>query len=329
MAGMNEAATIADEKKEQIHPLMKFVPTDYSIEEWLARWNETKHLADRLGLLHHLTTQDGWFQYPELVSLLLDFADGYRCLSNFYNREESYYHRHEIAKKRQVIAKKAFEVLCLRFFREGKDGGCPFWWWILKNEALFNKALWFLSVKDYNNRLRNLDFHFDISSAEDRHQETFRIFARRFARLGWDFPANCHLDPVVGKRIVDSKPQFIDVLCALGELQWLNTQDLDKACLDKLTKLALEQSIRLPQETVSDTRYSRQPKSLEEAVLGCSVAAQVVLLYRIREREQNRIKATYEKSVRQKKETDRQILVANLQAQAAAIDLQAKRLSEQ
>ena len=167
------------------HPLMTFVPTAYSLEEWMAKWKETKKLGDLLGLLHLLTTGEAqwWWKEAELVSLLLDIANGYDGGYDFHDRQE-YDYNNEIARNRQKISEKAFGVLCAKFFNGGaRDGGHPLWWWILEHDVLFQKVLWFLRP----DRKNYFDSSF-YSDANIRHQqEMLREFMREFTRLGWKF----------------------------------------------------------------------------------------------------------------------------------------------
>lgn len=307
MNGKESGVKIAQNK----HPLMEFVPITFnSFEEWLTRWNGTAYLAEKLGLLHSLTTKNGWYLEPELVLLLLSVADGYA--DGVFSDDEirdPYYQRNE-AKNRKIIAEKAFSVLCLRFFRGNEEHEGPLWLWMLKHEVLFQKVLWFLRKADGFNYLYNCSY---IRCNSDDHQyRIFRNFMKEFSRLGWEFRCpefgrlwgrwNEKTENLVKQRLIAARPQLIDVLCELGELNWLDGKDveLDAKSLKKLTEMALGNNLFLPPEKVSDSSCSlRKPKSLKEAVLGGSVAAQIVLLHQIKENERKRIGALYKTSQKQ------------------------------
>lgn len=317
--------------KEPTHPLLGFTPTDFnSFEEWLEKWNGTTRLAERLGLLHSLI-EGGWWAKRELVSLFLEVADGYDHESNFVvHKEYDAYNR--IAKSRKSIAEKAFAVLCLRFFKEGKEYGNPSWWWMLEDEILFNKVLWFLGRSENQRGLR--DCCFGSTDAGKHQHEVFRVFTRKFVRLGWEFRSmserhwDSSANEPVKKRLVAARPQFIDILCALGELNWLDGKELDAASLKKLTQMALEESVSLPPEKVFESGSYRKPRSLEEAILGGSVAARIVFLHRICEKERKRIKALYEESRRQQQDVDRQRELAKLKQQREALERKAEELAK-
>lgn len=335
-----EPIEVSRKNVEVKHPLLEFVPAIFnSFEEWLAKWNTATYLAEKLGLLHSLTIEKSWWNEERLVSFLLGVADGCDDYCNFRVDKESggYNNTYMIdnAEKRKNIAEKAFSVLCLKFFKDGAGNEKPLWWWMLENETLFRKVLWFLRLDDgYRRRLFNR--HLIGTDDSNNHQkEVFRVFVDKFARLGWKFHSMSErhhdekTDELVRNRLVASRPQFIEILYELGELNWLNGQELDTASLKKLTKLALDQDLNLPRTNVYDSSSSyRKPISLEEAVLGGSVAAQIVLLHRIRENEQKRINALYEESKRQQQSKERQLQLNEVEAQRRKLEQKAKKLIE-
>lgn len=314
------------------HPLMEFVPAFFqSFEEWLARWQGTNILTEKLGLLHCFAAEERWWEgRPEMVSFFLEVADGHERAHCFLDGSE-YYHREEIARNRQEIAKKAFAALCLRFFKSG-DGheDPPLWWWALKNEALFKKVFWFLRFDQFGN-MHNL--RFGVSDKPDHHQQIFEKFLRDFARLGWEFHSlSCRYDrsddETVEKRIIAARPQFMDILVELKMLNWLNGQELDAASLKKLGELALGAEYHLPPRNVSDHGNRRRPENLKEAVLGGSVAAQVLILHSIRRKEERRIKALYDASVLQNQEAQRLRRLHELEKQREELAREAEKLKK-
>jgi hypothetical protein len=323
---------------EEKHPLLEFTPkTFHSFEEWLQRWNGTDFLAEKLGLMHSLTAINSWFQQdPELVSFLLRTADSYDYESKFVTQEEQGYgfRKPESSKARKAIAEKAFGVLCLKFFRDDNKGGeRPLWWWMLKEDILFQRVLWFFR-KNIHGDIENCRIlHYDGTSIE--HQKgILQEFLRSFARLGWKFHSfsdrgyNEDIDKPIGDRLIASRPQSIDILCELKELYWLNSQELDSASLKKLTEMALSANLHLPPIDVNSYHGScRKPVSLEEAVLGGSIAAQVVLLHKIREKEKKRMNALYEESRQQWETSNRQLELDRVEAQRRELDRKAKELA--
>lgn len=319
------------------HPLMEFVPIVFnSFEEWLARWNETNYLAEKLGLLHSLTTKNGWWSKPELVLLLLSVADGYTDESFSDDRNYDPYRQRTEAESRKSIAKKAFSVLSLKFFQSERNEE-PLWWWGLEHEVLFQKVLWFLRPRLGGlNRLYNCSCICDSSS--DHQQGIFRNFLREFSRLGWNFRCpesrqrwDEKTRASVEQRLVAARPQFIDVLRELGELNWLNGKDLelDAKSVKKLTEMALGDSLFLPLEKISDSFSSlRKPKNLEEAVLGGSIAAQIVLLHQIKEDKRRRISVLYEASVRQRQNQQRVAELDDIEKKRRELDERTKDLAK-
>ncbi len=325
-AGSEEAKVAAEKAK---HPLLEFVPTVFeSFDEWMLRWQGTTVLAEKLGLLH-CCTEEGRQYCPEMVSFLLMVANHYDSEYRFtVESEHSYYG--DNARNRRTIARKAFDVLCLKFFKGKTDGHQPLWWWMLqpKHEALFQKVLWFLQTDDYSNS----SGYYRGITPRDHHGEIFQKFLQDFAKLGWEFEslANRYYDGEVGgekteKRMIATRPQFIEILRRLRILDWLNDKELDEASIKRLTELALEQNMYLPrQEVCVDNR--RKPKTLAEAVLGGSVAAQVVVLHQIREKERKRINALYEASARERRRQNNQLELDRITEEKAFLERRAAEL---
>jgi len=314
---------------ETKHPLLEFAPTTFHLfEEWLERWKGTTYLAEKLGLLHCLTTENGWWQSRELVLLLLEIADGYTREYGFAIERERDGDKQN-ARNRKDIAEKSFGVLCLKFFKGKTRDRSPSWWWMLEDEVLFQKVLWFLRRDDH--RMQNRDF--DIAGDSISHLEgIFRIFMYDFAQLGWNFRSlsergrSQKADELARKRLIAARPQFIEILDELRALNWLNGQELDAASLKKLTELALGKKYHFPPTRVLEGNTYRKPENLAEAVLGGSVAAQVVLLHQVRQKELGRIKKLFEASRAQHEETQRQRELAQIAEEEMALAERAKEL---
>jgi len=277
--------------------------------------------------LHALTIEHFEWSHGGLVSLLLDIADGYKHEANFQGIGDR-----QTAKNRRSIAEKAFGVLCLRFFKTETSPEDCLWWWMLEEEVLFQKVLWFLRPGIYGG-LHNFDGDTHRANT-DHHQEVFRAFLSRFARLGWDFRGTSRrhwdekVDEAVSVRLTASRPQLIDVLRVLGELNWLNRQQLDTASLKKLTDLAMAEHYSLPLTRADRSNGYRKPVNLKEAILGGSVPAQIVFLHRVREKQQRRMEALYKESCRQEEEARRQRELQDLARQQEALAQRAAELKK-
>lgn len=333
----NKQALAVPKATEEKHPLMEFVPTTInSSEEWLARWNGTPYLDERLGLLHSLTAKSGWRAESNLVSLLLSVADGYAYDSTFASRSSAFLgYNKATVKNRKAIAEKAFSTLCLRFFKDDAESyEEPSWWWMLKDEALFQKVLWFLRPSIWSTSLHNGGRICEDSN--DHQVGIFRTFVRKFAHLGWKFPhSKPHWDEqttkAVKQRLVAARPRLIDILLGLRELGWLNKQeiDLDAQSIKKLTEIALSSNLPLPTTQASRTDDSyRKPKSLEEAVLGGSVAAEILLLHRVRQKERERIARQYKASERTYQKQQRALALDAIEKERKKLDDEARQLTK-
>lgn len=313
--------TAVNDSVEKKHPLLGFKPITFDyFDDWLLRWNNTDYLAEKLGLLHYLTMENCWWEDQFLVHLLLVFADGYNEESNFIVRRG--FDQDSGAKSRKSIAEKAFAVLCLKFFKGNVRNERPSWCWMLENEVLFKKVLWFLRPND-RGRLHN--YRCNMSGTSDHQQETFRVFLTEFAKLGWDWSGferrmDVRFDESIIKRLVASRPQLIDVLYELDKLDWLNGQELDEPSLKKLKEMALCSELSLPEIDVFRSRSYRKPATLEEAALGGSVAAEVILLHGVKEKERKRIDAIYQASRRKRQEEEQRRQLAELDGRRKKLD---------
>ncbi len=80
------------------------------------------------------------------------------------------------------------------------------------------------------------------------------------------------------------------LLCRLGRLDLLldmEKYELDKSCLQRLEELATSFDLYLPSNT-SWMNERRIPRTIEEACLGDSQAAQVLLILRVKQAEKER-----------------------------------------
>ena len=325
---------------EETHPLLESSQDVFrSSEEWLTAWDEATFLAERLGLLHSLTTENGWWQNSELVSLLLKIADGYGTEDSFITQSEREFRNlcsyTSAMKNRQVIAEKAFLVLCLRFFGyDNKKSERPLWWWMLEDEVLFQRVLWFFRQEKLG-KARNCEI-LDWESPGTNHQkQIMKKFLRDFAHLGWEahsfsfaFTAEDEkINKPIWDRLTASRPNFINILYELRELDWLNVQELDIESLKKLAEIAMSNYYSFPPTIFGRGTSYRKPDSVEEAMFGGSVPAQIVLLYRIREKIRRRLNDQYEESRHQQEIRDRQQKLNDLEKQRRELERQEKNIN--
>lgn len=294
---------------EQVHSLMSLDPVEESCEEAIAHWNDSRTMKHRLGTLHTILTAD--HVGKESVPFLMELADGWTCSSNFqvYGKTGG----EERAKNRQKIAEKAFDVLCARFFGHKKNDN-PMWWWMLGNQEVFDKTLWFLRAND--NRIGRCTLRNYRGDDEKPQMRTFGKFLADFAELAWehgryDFRGFCQ-DEVV-ERLKDARPRLVDILAATHNLHWLlKKKTLDRGTRQALKSLVFRYELYLPKADDVLGETHRVPKTLQEALYGGSQAAQVLLLYGLL-RDQCRIFATARREVaRTDREQERQARLREL-----------------
>jgi len=279
---------------EHKHPLRALKPAKFqTFEEWLAQWKAAKYQAEMLGLLHCLADEENYIlNVPEGVSFALEIADDY---DGYFDGYEDY-DRQELARARKTIAQKAFQVLCLKFFKTPtRFEEKPHWWWMLSHEVLFQKVLWFLRPEQRN--------YWYESERLDHPQDLFQKFLEEFPQVGWEYPSLYHRyegrwsqeDDGMQARMIAARPRFVEIILKTRRVHWLSGQELDDACIAKLTELALREKLSLPPKldgSHEDTH--RKPESLEEAALGGSVPAKMLLLHKIIGEERQRLAALYE-----------------------------------
>jgi len=337
---MNEPSVKLVEVKKPQHPLADLIPTCFqSFDEWLARWNSTTVLGERLGLLHCLQVMDYWPKEREQsVFFLLDVANGHLTGEPFRYRTWHDYYTGHINKNRETISRKAFDVLCVKLFASGKEGYPPLWWWTLAKQETFDKILQFCEPK-----AGNYDRPYD--GKKGSHQaEVFGGFLQEFTRLGWAYNGRSRFyrdDQTenveeIEARMVVARPQFIEIINYLGQLNWLNRPmsdfgsgfpALDSACLAKLKDIAFRSELLLPQQDYHASIGRRKAKTLHEAIRGGSVAAEILVLHSIRRKVDRQCAALWEESRRKHDELERQAELAKIQKAIDALDIQATKLS--
>lgn len=264
------------------NPLRRMYPQSFrSFEAWQERFLKAEYFDEMLGLLHGLREEKNDYPLGENTALfLLEIADGYDR-HNFSNLDgtQRYYGDSDIQKRRKLLAQKAFQVLCLAFFKEEREYGyAPKWENVLYSEALFKKVLWFLRP---NLRYSGTNYRFE--EKPEHPYDIFMKFVQEFVKFGWDFNGQVgrYKDRWYGEtreasrqRFLDARPQFIEIMETMKMLRWLGAQELDGVCLQKLTSMAMEREYKFPD---CDYGKERKPKNLQEAVWAGSVPAQILL----------------------------------------------------
>lgn len=303
MSDANVVKELVAQAAEHRNPLLGMKPRFFeTAEEWLARWREAKIAWDYLGLLYGLQCEKGrmraWTRNSQIVSILLEIADCNREYSSYLEvkADGNQYECRNFGELRKYIADSAFKVLCLHYL-EGPQGACdPLWFWMVEDETLFQKVLWFLRPKGPN--MRYIDHHSAILEKSVLHQlGIFRHFASYFAGLGWSIRCDSwyknrkpeNYTPVQ-RRLFAARPKFIEILNELGELDFLISEELDDASLAKLKELAFADERRFPSFESRFGEVVRHPVTLEEAVAADSPAAQILLIKSVRTPEMARIR---------------------------------------
>lgn len=295
---------------QSVHPLMVcHLKEIESFQQWKDRWDAAEFIKEKLGLLHCLAGggRDGGLS-KDAASFALEVADGYRYAANFGENAGTY------QEALQGIAKKAMAVLCAKFFPH------DLWIDVITDHGLFDKVLWFL-------RDDRLGYPYNYCPLgrclPESHHCILDAFVYDFAKLGWEYHDvvarySIRLSPDDERRIISARPRFIRILDAIRKLGWLNRSEiqLDRPSIAKLTQLAMEKKCYLPPASVDeDSDNLRPPATLEEALLGGSVAAQIVILNRVRRQETARLKRMFRQSLKQQKANDRARRLAELQRQ--------------
>ena len=283
-------------------------------EEWKECW-QGEDQAEYLNSLLHFG-----FNIPvneeeaaERLCLYLEIADGISRSSNFVKENEEgedeffrlirlrasnpcktfVQHEHENGIKtraefRKMLAKKAFQVLCLKFFKNtSKEDYLPSWYEGLLNPSALAKLFWFFRPEN------------SWYSIEDHYEKIVYNFAYDFCIFIWNcangravdkyffFSQKIHKEDILLFQSVS--PDVITVLNRIGKLDFLlyknRYQEVSEDCLNRLEELALNKKLSLPKIDSSWQNEDRKPKDIEEACFGGSQAAKVLTILQIQQKE--------------------------------------------
>lgn len=288
---------------QRIHPL---VATEISYipnwQRWKELWDTDLPAEFRHSLLHFGfgVQVDSSEEHQDRICFYCDVANGHLAYSGILKREGEEQHyfstpfgSNEISleKVRQTVAHKAFQVLSYNFFRDTNNNSrFPSWARDVVVPEVLEKVLWFF----HRGTSRPIENCYESPDGKDIHARTAREFILNLCRFAWEFNSFGKDEEEQGKEIQNRLrqvwPRLIEILSGFGELNRLLAREykLDAPCLAKLEELALNQTLSLP--SLSDRGVDkRQPATLEEAYLGGSSAARVLLLLQIKQFERDRI----------------------------------------
>jgi hypothetical protein len=272
-----------------------------SFDEWLGLWNASEKMALRLGLLQDLQKNDRAYDKHSAVPFLLKQAEGHAG----HIPESLVYTYHDPKYQKLRIAKKACTVLCVRFFKSADDRIVEdfyqdkSWAWMLDDREVFDALVnFFVSGKD----VRNIPVVTPIFKPS-HEAEVLLQFLHNFIRLCFEYEIDedfLTLNPESKKLLFDAQPKAVRLLHALGELPYLVGKKLDPASIDVLIEIAMSGEYVLPPEKEGEM-HTRKPRCLEDAVLGGSVAASIVALQHIVDRQERIIAGLFAKNEQQLK----------------------------
>ncbi|QQG42765.1 MAG: hypothetical protein HYW15_00905 [Candidatus Giovannonibacteria bacterium] len=316
-----EKSAIHDLFTREIRPISNWC-------EWLRRWQVAEILEEMVGLLHvgfSVSLERNYRcekEYDRIDRLVFYFtiADGWD--NNYLLRapedgEKSYkvgrddcgnVIRKTPSELRQRLALKAFDALCLNFFRmdlrEDRGNLKDVWEREIASERLFPIIQNFFRAEKGGFggvRIRNLS-HSDERSHNEKRAIDFLLNLARFI-WGWrekEVPSWAEHKKEMEARIratrsrVDvSKPWMIEVLSELGKLgllrEWM--LELDKTCLAKIEEIALRNELEKYRHPVIK---DRKVATINEACYVGSATAWFLKEYELKKAEHERLSSMLE-----------------------------------
>jgi len=334
--------TVKEEVK--IHTLLtREVRPIRNWHEWLGYWQKAENLEWMESLLHvgfsisleknahsekeydeidrlifFFTIADGWTN-DDLLAVPYDGGKTY-CIGsrNFLGQRKKV----TVRELRQQLACKAFDMLCLNFFKTElmSDEGNGFfftsvWGQTITSERLFPVIQNFFGVEKPQFRfgrirIRNLSCRTDKRSHNEQEAVNFLSNLTKFiwgwkgkereVWSGWEEERKedeKKRRAEFESRLNSAKPWMIEVLSQLHRLDLLNywILELDKSCLAALRKIALQSSLEKVFHTVSEDRLV---STLDEACYAGSEAAWLIKRHELVVREHKRLLAIIEEKQR-------------------------------
>lgn len=341
----------AAEATPPTHPLFsREIRPLHNWTEWLVRWYAAVSMEEMLGLLHvgfgvPLDRHEFGEKVPNSINRLIFYfsiADGWEDHAllkppgeNHWNFPDynSLYERGLLPSQlRQKIARKAFDTLCLAFFKEvlsvsdniySRERLKEDWKCAIVSERLFPVIQNFFRAEKErygdNVVIRNLSRHEEGRSHNERLAARFLL---ALARLIWDWegPRESYYSSDEQKekfrkesterrsRIDASKPWLVEVLSCLDKLDLLSKREwlieLDKPCLAKLKEIALWKELHSLNDPVVVKR--RHVATVNEALYAGSKAALLLKEYEIVNAEHKRLTAILD-AERQRAKAEREL----------------------
>jgi hypothetical protein len=281
------------------HPLEgKGVTHIQSWGAWKERWEKESCTEILHSLLHFgFGVSADWNEAIERLCLYLEIADnGGERWGVFSSEDDRQFQAYKAfgrevntkAELREVLTQKAFPMLCQNFFKNTAEHSysLPSWVRMVIVPQVLAKLFWFFRLNSQG-QIQNIRPHLRY---DNEHQKKIaRDFAYDFCLFVWECgnPGAYHdyreISEDVRTAFYKARPDVITLLAGLGELDLLlkgnRYEEMDKACLKKLESLAFDYDLWLP--NVNEIRGDyRKPRTIEEACLGKSQAAHVLLVLR-------------------------------------------------
>ncbi len=261
--------------------------------KWKERWEKESDAEILHSLLHFgFSIPVDWNEAVERLCLYLEIADkGDESLRTFQNSgdRDFYYCNYtfgvEVKNKagfREILSQKAFQMLCHNFFKNTEKTEyrwkLPSWARMVMIPQVLTKLFWFFRLNYLGNTL-NLQ-----RTEGENHKQIARDFAHDLYLFVWECGDSAYHGEIaeeVRAAFRQARPDVIILLVGLGELDLLlkgdRYEEIDEACLNKLESLAFGYELWLPDENKFHGVY-RKPRTIEEACLGKSQAARVLLV---------------------------------------------------
>lgn len=338
--GVREVAvsTVDSEEKAPDLRLLEIKPI-YNWQEWLKLWRSANNLQWIESLLHFGFSvrmdkgeyHEKEYDYVDRIMFYLAIADGWvdndllwvktdrtstgekYCFVGYDQNGRAI--EKNLSEIRQQVARKAFDMLCLNFFKNmqllgggrGGDSLNQYWGDEIVTEKFFPIIRNFFRVEkgNFNDMVvRNLSCRNELSRNEE-HAVSFLANLAKFLWTWEEVEINSwdEDDAKVGKkaynakmqlRIDSAKPWMIEVLYILGKLDILRKWilQLDETCLAKLKEIAMRSEIVGRHRERG--RELRAVTTLEEACYAGSKAGWFLNEHELMAREHARLIAVLE-----------------------------------
>ncbi|MCX6786572.1 MAG: hypothetical protein NTU85_02000 [Candidatus Kaiserbacteria bacterium] len=314
---MSTSTLKKDGQGEVIHTLLtREIRPIRNWYEWLLLWAKTETIEEMLGLLHvgfNVSLEKetpGELEYDEVDRIIFYFtmADGWADgpslrLPNDGNKEyrtgfdlNGWVIKKRPFELRQQLAKKAFDMLCMNFFktelRDDRAGSSPEfqteWEKIVTSKRLFPIIQKFFEVKDLpvNGMVKIRNFS-ERNEKRSHNEQLVVKFLLNLTEFVWEwkedeipwFTPDKEKERVENQnvemhsRLNSSKPWMTEVLIGLDEIDTLARWmiKIDENCLSKLRVIAFSTELRKFKK--HPVKRDRRVATLEEACFAGTPAA--------------------------------------------------------